>query len=599
MGKERVGRRDILTLGGFAAAALVAAQPAMGDEIPNSRTTPEGKTDPEPSPKIILPEMLPEAESLLDEFPVKVPIEPKPESFARNEVEQAEWKKLTESLDKNFSIAKGSTILGSLAAHAMRIEAGAKCDSAPDCQYHALHVEPLLDQAADLLDRCLRDRNSYEEIAATYLTQLLELFEYADLDKIHADEEKAGIYKVDSSVSGSEWVAEQFLTNGQYRIGRFNQSVFDSLFSGGKFGELVGAEQLTSWLTGLVHYSYQGQRFDRYNEATWNGAKKPIYMHYYDAGVTRSNHNAIAEFYDFRTKIQQFLLEADVNSRRLPGREAKSDWDALNVSFQVRRTKVARKYQDIRFKATVSHDGVLNRAKRLEALRERFRKDFRDAFSKLLKAEEGLKEVYGYIDPLPRSFDSLDHYDECLLWTRDAIQWIVRFSRREQSMVMPISLKDVIGNSAWKEGKKTGQWTFTLRSSDFPDLYFLRLRGIGAYVDDKCGYHGRLWRIRLELPSKGVFYRGTYDSKDTGTLDQSDLPSARLGRVTQRDYPRDGDVVGTSSLHNASPLGDWKVTLLGAIPSVDDARGLEDIVIDLHLAFMQPNSCVFKSKESM
>src|SRR5262245_25250460 len=47
-----------------------------------------------------------------------------------------------------------------------RIETGFKFSGDPlDSDFLELHVEPLLDQAADLLDRGVRDRAAYDDIA--------------------------------------------------------------------------------------------------------------------------------------------------------------------------------------------------------------------------------------------------------------------------------------------------------------------------------------------------------------------------------------------------------------------------------------------------
>src|SRR5262249_27192945 len=59
-----------------------------------------------------------------------------------------------------------------------------------------LHVEPLLDQAADLLDRAASNRATYDQLASEMMTQILELKEALELEEIREQEEKDGAYSV-------------------------------------------------------------------------------------------------------------------------------------------------------------------------------------------------------------------------------------------------------------------------------------------------------------------------------------------------------------------------------------------------------------------
>ena len=50
------------------------------------------------------------------------------------------------------------------------------------------HVEPLLDQAADLLDRGMRDRSTYDNLRSLYAKLLLDIMEFESTDAIHREE---------------------------------------------------------------------------------------------------------------------------------------------------------------------------------------------------------------------------------------------------------------------------------------------------------------------------------------------------------------------------------------------------------------------------
>ena len=66
----------------------------------------------------------------------------------------------------------------------------------------------------------------------------------------------------------------------------------------------------------------------------------------------------------------------------------------------------------------------------------------------MIKAAAGLVKVYGYTTPLPGDPTDLEYFDDCVLWTRQAIDWLVRFSRREQFMILPVSVRNVVGEHA-------------------------------------------------------------------------------------------------------------------------------------------------------
>jgi hypothetical protein len=269
----------------------------------------------------------------------------------------------------------------------------------------------------------------------------------------------------------------------------------------------------------------------------------------------------------------------------LKGLGAKTAWENKNRGFARRRTKVARQCQDIKAKAVTDPEGLLNFGKRLDALKQSFQQDFRDALARLRVVRQGLGDIYGYEEPFPENEQSIDYFDDCLLWTRKAIQWLIRFARQEQSFVLPISIRDTVGDSNWQQGLKTGSWQAYL-----PDTYFdalsmvhVRLRGIGAVVKSRSRDDERLWQIEVRVPDQSQIKH--LPLGETRPLDQSAIPPCILGRVTGRESRRDPDVVGSSALHNASPINAWTVKVLASVPYSEIYVDLEDIVLDLHLSF--------------
>lgn len=89
-----------------------------------------------------------------------------------------------------------------------------------------------------------------------------------------------------------------------------------------------------------------------------------------------------------------------------------------------------------------------------------------------------------------------------------------------------------------------------------------------------------------------------FNGKSDTELDQSRVPRVRIGRVQREDSRRSPDVVGTVSLQNVSPLGQWQVAITaGQKPLVDwscpatidphlirRAAEIVDVTLSLYLA---------------
>ena len=183
--------------------------------------------------------------------------------------------------------------------------------------------------------------------------------------------------------------------------------------------------------------------------------------------------------------------------------------------------------------------------------------------------------------------------DECLLWTRDSIAWLTRFTQRDQECVIPLSLKEAIGDSAWKLGLQQKVWNLTipLNADDslgnpFCFLRHCRLRGLQAFVVG--GDEDGVWQFRLTPPVKTSalqfkFPNGEEDAKPK-EFRQQGANAVRLGRVMHRQATREPDLVGASTLRNLSPFGEWKIELLGGGKQSIEQR-LEDLQLDLFVAY--------------
>jgi hypothetical protein len=117
--------------------------------------------------------------------------------FQRSGEEQKVWDTVQNILNSDYLLTSDGTSAGQLSKFALRIEKDFSFIAQErDDDFSSFHIEPLLDQAADLLDRGLKDREIWDEQATKMFLLALELNEYRSLDEIHQAEEASGIYDV-------------------------------------------------------------------------------------------------------------------------------------------------------------------------------------------------------------------------------------------------------------------------------------------------------------------------------------------------------------------------------------------------------------------
>jgi hypothetical protein len=117
---------------------------------------------------------------------------------------------------------------------------------------------------------------------------------------------------------------------------------------------------------------------------------------------------------------------------------------------------------------------------------------------------------------------------------------------------------------------------------------YVRFRGVAGYTQGTDD----ILAIELAFPEFGVSIQKKADIVERKEVDQQDLPTCVMGRISNRTNPRTPEVAGTNSLMNASPFG-FANTLAGQValaiswPSrsqVKVPQPPEDIELELVLA---------------
>jgi len=468
-------------------------------------------------------------------------------------------------------------------------------ESATSVRLNWLHVEQLLDHAADLLDRALVMRQAYDDTAQKLFQLRLELTEFIELDAIHRREESEGLYDIPYLTAYWEWMAESLnvivndsnanSARGVARTWCVPGFMYDLAAVAARKGAYAGAHP---------PYFFEGQPGDGHPVfPAWNfdGENDQIFRHAADAAQRQLEYASSLQWVMLLTQGDSFTGLSLISARRVEGLRAQQEWAWKNRTFLRERTIVARRLQDAKLQAATLPDGPLNFGRRLSGIRSRWEDDVRFALAKLAAARRGLEMVYGYTEPFP-SAGSGDYLDEVIHWTRNAIQWIITFASRDERMRYPISIRELITEADWVQGSANGTWSFSLTPDFFPTLAHCRLRGIEVVVvprtdiKRKCGATKRLYRFEVTAPAAG---HSRHRGGEIILIDQSVVNPVTLARVETRDSVREPDIGGTSTLHNACPCGDWKLTLLGGLPTsglrADFLVEIADIHLDLHLVY--------------
>jgi hypothetical protein len=439
-----------------------------------------------------------------------------------------------------------------------------------DIEYRSLHVEPLLNQAANLLDRCLAARNERDELAIQKFNLERDLEEFFGTYEIYNREIEAGLYTIPyeravyESLAESE--AETYGDAARREIGQLIDRIVPNYEQERMlryWGMLLPETSYPSYPTGAHNYNAE---FGPYRGNKWEIAV-PLLARLSDSEFSKELQILFAQYSSYRAS-------AGASGFRKKAMQLMAEWNHNDIAFKRERKELALKIAAERAIQAVTDNGVLNYAVRKERIEQQFSLDFREALARLLAVQDGMKSIYGYGNN-GHQITAKSTIDEAVLWTRTAINWLVRFSQLEQNFVLPVSISQLCPD--WKT--RSSDITFELKEDSFKNQRNVRLRGLGAAV---LGSNANgMWQISVTVPRKSrmIMLDGT-----AVDIDQGSVPSCILNRVTNRYGFRDTDIVGINALHNAGPLGIWTISIPQQSNEGIPTRGLSDLQLDLHLA---------------
>jgi hypothetical protein len=219
---------------------------------------------------------------------------------------------------------------------------------------------------------------------------------------------------------------------------------------------------------------------------------------------------------------------------------------------------------------------------------------YKDAVNRALVAEAGLKSIYGKTDLVsvsPPSTSLNENLSHIAKWVHSAIAWLVAYQQLDQSFTRVVSMHSILAEEEWNELTQAQDQFRTMIKIPrelFANHENVRLRGLGASFVGEVGIVP--WTVILTPPQKASYRRGG----EYEPIDQRDLPSCLLGRVENRNSFRPLEIAGLISLMNASPVGEefednlnhktgyWAVEIIKPRNTSEAFLKIQDILLEIN-----------------
>jgi hypothetical protein len=474
-------------------------------------------------------------------------------------------------------------------------------------QFRYQHVEQLLDQAADLLERGIRTREEWREKATRRFNVAIALAEYEKINRIRQQEIDAGVLEAPVEESEAELAGESSGRDAHTGLARSLREIRSVLLSGAERDRQVANAKDTAHISAWPVFGENGQ----FTPITQPRTVSDVNVSVATGGML--NRPNILESYarsaaehSFALQSRQINAEEEYHSglagavdERIAGLRAKVKGAKAHETFEVARDQVALLLNDLKAHAFQAPGGALNYSEQMAPMRARFAQDFQEALHRIVHAAKGLELLYGYTEPFPpalieilpkaesgegRAAPSDACFDFSLNWVRQAISFKVGFGQLEQNYVLALSVKEHLANGVqFNDPKAEGDelvWRCEVPEERFRGQSHVRLRGVSIFVEAEGN---SVYHAAVRPPTQSISRH--LGASSLVSLPQGDLPLCRAGRVRSRDSARDPDVVGLAALYNASPIGEWEIRIsVPGRPASELKAQLSDVFLDLHLA---------------
>ena len=403
-----------------------------------------------------------------------------------------------------------------------------------ELNFRKWHVEALLNQAADLLDRCLRERQSAKELQGKQELFLIDQTLATEQEKLMIEQRDKQVFEIETNKCQAESV----------------------------------------WRTNL--------------KENFNQVSVHCGFAYNTPGITHDVQSRDG------ASIHQAAISSTTNEQAINALTVQAGWEVKFAEWKkiaLDSSIAARKRRD----ELAKDHGPLDLGPMVDALKKRFASDFVDAYVRITVAYDGLREFYGFDGSPPPTNDPaedlMEPIDANVGWVRNAIRWLIAFGQLDQTWILALSLRECIKNeNEWKAINSSDAFEFTAKFSLLAELFsshrFVRLRGVSGFIIHESP-NVAPWTFDIRAPKSAFSYQWAVKPLP---IVQEMLPGCRLGRVESRQSTRQPEVAGSISLMNASPIsgdgenGSWTIIVKAPKSDRKPLKGLQDAHIELLLA---------------
>lgn len=513
--------------------------------------------------------------------------------------------------------------------------------------FRSWQCEALLNQAADLLQRCQEDRARYDGLRERFASLWIEVIAAHERDEIaNQDLTQARLDKrleqIERTRTSAQHQARAFTLRREHVEAQLALSEWNPDSISSSQGVLDKARTLdTYWGSAVQRTNLPPTGYMRLSAQALPdvaGETLPDFVGARVKELTRSEMqrqvaNLKAAYVGYHDEELGHACQADAaRDEKLEAEESQR--------LALESAKVQREQTGLQVLAMTEPGGPLNFPEQMRPIQQRFVRDLADAYARLVRAQWGLLEIYGYPEflPDPKSAETQGYsfLDLLINWVRQSAAFLARFNQRDQVLIHTMSLKRA-ADSSWEQSVNAAGADPVIRFEarmEPPwrgDVFYPRIRGIALHLVPKAGSQALrgVFAGRVRPPSYGetTYFVDPLDLRlatfsdgrvtipgnistpwsmdggplrtktGIGTIDQRDAPYARVGRVQPRNSIDGTELVGTVTLMNLSPVAPedaneenrvWRVEV-EARSSQDESffDVVDDIEVEVHVAYQE------------
>jgi hypothetical protein len=423
-------------------------------------------------------------------------------------------------------------------------------------EMNAWHVEELLNQASLHLDRTFQLRERIDALKVNAFQSLMDLWEFSELDEVHDEEITEGRYALDNARLEAEVKASQAtIASLEQELGATDSFLrpyaATTEIKSDWWKETTYGTKITERAVELANLAGAAASP---TDAAWNANSQ--------IGKGKQVREIGQPVFEFEARYQMSYALAqhysvyganDSAKALLNGQTKQLNYYGKSEGFQIRRVNVQRKLMQRRFFELYSDGGALCFFGQIEELSKLLDAEILEALSAMLASSNGLRRVFKY----PGALDETDFKNNDLtmdiVWVREAISWLRRLLAKDNTVVLPLSLKSLSKPDLDQDGS-VATWKFTVGHESanaflktfIADYDLLRIKGLAAFVDSPT--KEKTWSMRIRPPQASV-------------NDSSKTKPIFIGRVGVRESNQNPIVCGMDVALNTSPMGVWEVSL--------------------------------------